>query len=60
MTVSHEEGGVIITDEAIPLSKQGSSIYVECDGTDEFATSVHFYDTEKLTGDIFMIPTNRS
>ncbi len=60
MTVSHEEGDVIIIDQAIPLSKQGSSIYVECDGTDVFALLVHFYDTEKLTGEIFTIPTNRS
>ena len=47
MTVSHEDGDIII-DQAIPLSKQGSS--VQCDGMVVFALLVPFYDTEKLTG----------
>ncbi len=60
LAVNHEEADVIIINQAIPLSKEGSSIHVVCDDADVFALLVHFYDAEKLTGDIFMIPTNRS
>ena len=57
LVVTHEEADVILLNQIIPLSKNGSSIHVVCDDTDVFALLVHFYEVEKLTSEIVMIPT---
>ena len=42
MAVSHEEADVSITNQALPLAKQGSKAHVACDDTDVFALLIHF------------------
>ena len=49
MAISHEEAGVVIINQALPLAKQGSTVHVRCDDTDAFALLVHLYYAENIS-----------
>lgn len=58
MSVKHEEGDVIIVNQVVRIARETQSIiHVVCDDTDVFILLVHFYASENLHSDIFMVPT---
>ena len=58
LSVTHEEADVIIANHVVHIARQTPSIiHVVCDDTDVFVLLVHFYSSENLSSDIFMIPT---
>ena len=58
LTVTHEEADIIIANHVVHIAKESASvIHVVCDDTDVFILLVHFYISENLDSDIFMIPT---
>jgi len=58
LTVTHEEADIIIANHVVHITKESASvIHVVCDDTDVFILLVHFYISENLDSDIFMIPT---
>ena len=59
LRVTHEEADVIIVNQVVKIAQEHcTSIHVVYDDTDVFVLLIHFYASQDIYTNIYMVPTN--